>query len=72
MISIKDNFFDLGGNSLDVIKVTSRIKKQLGLEIDIQTFFQVNTIAELAFQIEFSLNQQAIKKESKTLNEIKI
>nr|WP_282081998.1 non-ribosomal peptide synthetase [Aquimarina algiphila] len=71
-IGVKDHFFELGGNSLDAIKVISKMRKELDLEIDIQILFQFNTIADLAFQIGFSLNQKAIKKENKTLNEIKI
>jgi len=71
-IGTKDNFFVLGGNSLDAVKVVSKMKKKLDLNIEIQLLFEFNTIRDLAFQIDFTLNQQAVKKEHKTLNEIKL
>lgn len=71
-IGINDNFFELGGNSLEVIKVVALVRKRLDLEIDIQTLFEFNTIQDLAFQIDFKINQQGIKSTSESLNEIEL
>ena len=71
-IGIKDHFFELGGNSLDVIKVISKIRKELNVELDMEVLFQFSTIDDLAFQIDFSLNQKGMKKEYEALNEIKL
>ena len=71
-IGIKDHFFELGGNSLDVIKVVSKIRKELNVELDMEVLFQFSKIDDLAFQIDFSLNQKGMKTEYETLNEIKL
>ena len=47
-VGVQDNFFDLGGHSLMVIKVLSRIREELGTEIPVSTMFQNPTIHDLA------------------------
>ncbi|ANF97987.1 non-ribosomal peptide synthetase [Paenibacillus bovis] len=47
-IGIKDNFFDLGGHSLRVALMASRIRKELNREIKLREVFEAPTIAELA------------------------
>ncbi len=57
-IGIQDNFFDLGGHSLMVIKVLSRIQDEIGVLISIETLFQNPTIQELEEKIvEAQLSQ---------------
>jgi amino acid adenylation domain-containing protein len=56
-ISINDNIFDLGGDSILLIQVIAQAKKA-GFSFSIQQFFQHKTIAELAAlntQTEFEL-----------------
>jgi amino acid adenylation domain-containing protein len=43
-VGIHDNFFDLGGNSLDMIRLKSRLQELLKKEIQIMTLFQYPTI----------------------------
>ncbi|MDB6016675.1 MAG: non-ribosomal peptide synthetase [Pedosphaera sp.] len=50
-VGINDNFFDLGGHSLSVIQVISRLNACLGIQISIATFFDSPTIAQLAEKI---------------------
>jgi amino acid adenylation domain-containing protein len=47
-IGIQDNFFDLGGHSLLAIRLLSRIKENLGLELPVMMIFQSPTIEKLA------------------------
>jgi amino acid adenylation domain-containing protein len=47
-VSIDDNFFDVGGNSLKVIKLTHELKKHLGIEFPTAKVFQYTTIAAQA------------------------
>lgn len=42
-----DNFFDLGGNSLQVIKILNALDERFGLEIEIETIYDELTLAEL-------------------------
>jgi amino acid adenylation domain-containing protein len=47
-VSLDDNFFDIGGHSLKVIQVISRIYKELQFKISFSTFMQNPTISDLA------------------------
>ncbi len=53
-VGIHDNFFDLGGHSLDATQITSRIGTALQLELSLKTFFDAPTIAELASAVEYA------------------
>jgi amino acid adenylation domain-containing protein len=45
---IHDNFFDVGGNSLQVVQVWIRIQRQVGKTLPIVALFQFPTISSLA------------------------
>ncbi len=47
-IGVHDNFFDLGGNSLMAIRVISRLKKELGVDVSEVSIFEGSTVAALA------------------------
>ncbi|MFN7096392.1 MAG: non-ribosomal peptide synthetase, partial [Gammaproteobacteria bacterium] len=47
-ISVTDDFFRLGGNSILAIKLVNKLKKELDLKINIASIFEFKTIAELA------------------------
>ena len=54
-VGIHDNFFDLGGHSLLIIRARSRLEALLQREIHLVTLFQYSTIHALATE----LNQQS-------------
>jgi acyl carrier protein len=43
-VGIHDNFFDIGGNSLNIVQVYNKLKESLGLDIDVTMMFQYPTI----------------------------
>ncbi|MFC4159172.1 amino acid adenylation domain-containing protein [Chitinimonas lacunae] len=47
-VGVHDNFFDSGGSSLSLIKVRSRIREALGVELSIVELFRYPTIRSLA------------------------
>ena len=47
-VSMKDDFFDLGGNSLTGVRLFAAIRKQFQLSLPLATLFEAPTIADLA------------------------
>ena len=45
---IHDNFFEIGGHSLLVLKARSEIRDSLGIELALTDFFQHHTLHSLA------------------------
>jgi amino acid adenylation domain-containing protein len=47
-VDIRDSFFEIGGHSLLVIRLASRIKSDLNFDLPVRTIFQHPTIEQLA------------------------
>jgi amino acid adenylation domain-containing protein len=50
-VGSRENFFDLGGDSLRLIDVHSRLRKQLGVKLPITDLFEYPTIEALAHRL---------------------
>ena len=57
-IGREDDFFALGGHSLKVTQVASRVRESLGLELPLGEFFARTTLVDQATWIEQELEQQ--------------
>ena len=51
-VGIDDSFFDLGGQSLQAMRLLNRIKADVGVEVLINVLFDSPTVAELAAHID--------------------
>ncbi len=51
-VGILDDFFALGGHSLLIMKIESRIRENLLVKLPVRVLFKTSTIAELSKEIE--------------------
>jgi acyl transferase domain-containing protein/acyl carrier protein len=75
-IGINDNFFELGGHSLMATQILSRVRDLYKIDLPLRTFFETNTIAELAKRIEaiqwIERNQEVTGSESTDREEVEL
>ena len=60
-VSVTDSFFDLGGHSLLAVKLISRVRQALRVELRLQSIFDRPTVRAMAAEIEEALRGDAAK-----------
>ncbi len=51
-VGVYDNLFDLGGDSLLIVQIISRVRETLRVEVPLRSVFEEPTIAALAEKVE--------------------
>jgi thioesterase domain-containing protein/acyl carrier protein len=58
-VDVHDHFYDLGGESLQAMRIMARIRKTFGVDIDLQSLLDAPTVAELAQAVDERLGPRA-------------
>lgn len=66
-IGINQNFFDVGGNSLNLIRVNSKINEMLEIDLPLSTMFQYPTIYSLANHLTDTNNKPTSEEAQKKM-----
>jgi acyl carrier protein len=59
-VSVKDNFFDVGGDSLQLLEAHSEVQKVVGHDLSITVLFEYSTISSLAQHLTSGDNGSSI------------
>jgi acyl carrier protein len=57
-ISIQSNFFALGGNSLQAMRIVNRLREEFGVGLPLASIFLNPTVEELSKEIERNLDNR--------------
>lgn len=71
-IGVNDDFFVLGGHSIKAAKVVSKINQEYQSGVKIGHIFSTPTISDLAYNIEFAMNQKNRKSNLQNIKEIEL
>ena len=63
-VGIEDNYFELGGNSLQAVVIINRINKEFNTNLLLENLYEALTIKELSGILEFSVTQNKMSKEN--------
>ena len=50
-VDVHDHFYDLGGESLQALRIMAKIRQAFNVEVDLQSLVEAPTVAEMALQV---------------------
>lgn len=71
-IGVNDNFFDMGGHSLKLMQLASRIRRVFGIDLPLIRLFDMPTVAELACELVRITKQLEETELERVLREIEL
>jgi acyl carrier protein len=51
-VSMSDDFFDLGGHSLAITRISARIRSRIGVDVPLAVFYDITTVPGIVAAIE--------------------
>ncbi|HYC28610.1 MAG TPA: amino acid adenylation domain-containing protein, partial [Chitinophagaceae bacterium] len=66
-IGIEDNFFEVGGDSIKILRLMSELKKTLGVKVSFADIYEHSTIERLSDHIQ--QNRAGIEQKNNSINE---
>lgn len=51
-VPVDEDFFELGGHSMLAVQVLFQIGEQTGIELELEDFFELGTVAEVAAEVD--------------------
>ncbi len=64
-VGVRDNFFEIGGHSLLVVRLSALIKQTLDIQLPVTELYRYPTVAELAAQLTRISNNESSLRERK-------
>lgn len=61
-LSIHDDFFEVGGNSLQAVQLVLSINKALGVNLPVQVLFEFSTVAQLAARLGVDVDTHPVSR----------
>jgi acyl carrier protein len=58
-LGVEEHFFDLGGHSLLITQILSRVEETFGVKLPMKTLFDAPTVRQLSMKIQQSLKVPA-------------
>nr|WP_290442385.1 non-ribosomal peptide synthetase [Pseudoalteromonas sp. OANN1] len=68
-IGVNNNFMELGGNSLLVIRMTAKIEQQIGAKLELRQVYEHPTIRRLCKLLDINRKQQSIAEQLNDLDD---
>jgi len=68
-IDVHDHFYDLGGESLQALRIMAKIRRSFNIDVDLQSLVDAPTVAEMAQQVGKLMAAQADAPESARPNQ---